>query len=81
MKRPTELEALTRDELAAVERLEEEVEADLRDAGRYTYNTTAGDPDFTDRVKREVLRRAREHSYVCSDLDEYGGFTITAPKT
>jgi hypothetical protein len=40
---------------------------------------SAGAAQFDDRVKREVIRRARKAGWKAPDLDADGGFTVQRP--
>ena len=81
MKGPND-DSLSRDEERLAKRLEEEVEEHLRGGAKVPYTfepDSTGAYEFNERVKREVIRRARKAGYKATDLDSAGGFTVTKP--
>lgn len=79
MKSPNDLVELSPAELALVRRLEKEIEAELRESPNVPYEfnpSSAPEFDYTDRVKKEVLKRAKKAGWIVSDLYADGDFTV-----
>lgn len=81
MKGPND-NSLTPEEQQRADELEREVETHVRGPAKIPYTfepDSTGAYEFNERVKREVIRRAREAGYKATDLDADGGFTVSKP--
>lgn len=80
MKGPND-DSLSPDEVLRADELEREVQGHLRGAKiPYEFEPDSiGAHDFNERVKKEVIRRARKAGWKATDLDAEGGFTVSKP--
>lgn len=82
MRGPNELGGLSDDETKSAKTLESEIETHFRETPDRPYSFdphSTGAGEFSDRVKREVIRRAKSAGWIASDLDAGGGFTVKKP--
>jgi hypothetical protein len=82
MNGPGALGELSKNERRLVDELQDEVESALQEGEGTPYvfePASTGAGEFSDRVKRAVIQRAREAGWNASDLDEAGGFTVRKP--
>lgn len=79
MKGPNDLGGLSSDEKRLAARLEKEIEEHFRGTPKVIYEfspSSIGAAEFSDRVKHEVIKRARAVGWTVSELDSEGGFTV-----
>jgi hypothetical protein len=82
IRRPDDLDRLSRNEEALATQLIEEIEEQFLGTPGAIYEfepASGGAFEFNDRVKREVIKRARAAGWIASDLDGRGGFTVRKP--
>ena len=76
------MDRLSAEEERLVRQLSSEIEEHFQRSVRPVYEFepfSTGAGEFTDRVKREVVARARKVGWVASDLDQHGVFTVRKP--
>ncbi|WP_437627104.1 hypothetical protein [Sorangium sp. So ce1151] len=82
MRTPSDVGGLSGEERRLAKRLETEIEDHFRDnpGGKYEFEPASiGAGEFSERVKKEVIARARKAGWIASELDDRGGFTVRRP--
>ena len=82
MKGPADLAGLSRRDERLAGKLQDEITEHFQESPEHPYvfrPHSVGAGEFSERVKQEVIARARKAGWSASDVDSDGGFTVTKP--